>query len=87
MGQKQFQGTINIDIRESTPDWEPYAEPVAPEGAPNVLYIVWDDVGFSAMEPFGGLIETPNMQRIADQGLRYTQFHTTALCRRHARAS
>ena len=80
MGQKQFKGTINIDVRESTPDWEPYAEPLAPEGAPNVLYIIWDDVGFSAMEPFGGLIETPNMQRIADQGLRYTQFHTTALC-------
>jgi arylsulfatase len=80
MSEMQFQGTINIDVRESTPDWEPYAEPVAPEGAPNVLYFVWDDVGFSAMEPFGGLIETPNMRRIADQGLRYTQFHTTALC-------
>ena len=80
MAKKQFKGTINIDVRESTPDWELYAEPLAPEGAPNVLYIVWDDVGFSAMEPFGGLIETPNMQRIAEAGLRYTQFHTTALC-------
>jgi hypothetical protein len=54
MAMKQFQGTINIDVRESTPDWEPYAEPVAPEGAPNVLYIIWDDVGFSAMEPSVG---------------------------------
>ncbi len=77
---KQFKGTINIDIRDSVPDWEPFEQPKAPEGAPNVLFIVWDDVGFAALEPYGGLIETPAMQRIADMGLRYTQFHTTALC-------
>lgn len=75
-----FQGTINLDIRDSVPDWGPYTQPVAPEGAPNVLFIVWDDVGFAAMEPFGGLVQTPTMQRLADMGLRYTQFHTTALC-------
>jgi arylsulfatase len=51
---KQFRGTINIDTRDSTPDWEPYLQPVAPKDAPNVLYIVLDDVGFSAMEPWGG---------------------------------
>ena len=45
-----------------------------------MLYIVLDDVGFSAMEPFGGLIETPNIKRIADRGILYTNFHTTALC-------
>ena len=77
---KPFKGTINIDIRDSVPDWEPYEQPKAPDGAPNIMFIVWDDVGFAAMEPFGGLIETPTMQRIADMGLRYTQFHTTALC-------
>lgn len=77
---KPFRGTINVDIRDSTPDWEPYTQPTAPEGAPNVLYIVLDDVGFSAMEPFGGLIETPNINRIAESGLTYTNFHTTALC-------
>ena len=77
---KQFKGTINIDIKDSTPDWEPYVQPIAPDGAPNVLYVVLDDVGFSAMEPFGGLIKTPNVKRIADNGLRYTNFHTTALC-------
>ena len=77
---KQFRGTINIDIKDSTPDWEPYTQPKAPEGAPNVLYIVLDDVGFAATEPYGGPIETPNLQRIADAGLRYTNFHTTALC-------
>lgn len=77
---KPFQGKINLDVRDSTPDWGPYEQPKAPDGAPNVLYIVWDDVGFGAFETFGGLIETPNMQRISDQGLRYAQFHTTALC-------
>jgi len=77
---KTFKGTINIDIRDSVPDWEPYVQPKAPDGASNVLFVVWDDVGFAAMEPFGGLVKTPAMQRIADMGLRYTQFHTTALC-------
>src|SRR3954469_3490773 len=77
---KPFRGTINIDIKDSTPDWEPYTQPSAPDGAPNVLYIVLDDVGFSAMESYGGLIETPNIKRIADSGLTYTNFHTTALC-------
>ena len=77
---KPFKGTINIDIKDSVPDWEPYAQPCPPEDAPNVLYVVLDDVGFSAMESFGGLIETPNIKRIADRGLLYTNFHTTALC-------
>src|SRR4030095_16735149 len=77
---KPFKGTINIDIKDSTPDWEPYTQPIAAEGVPNCLYGVLDDVGFSAMEPYGGLIETPNIKRIADRGLAYTSFHTTALC-------
>ena len=80
MAQKPFKGVINIDIKDSVPDWEPYCQPMAPEGAPSILYVVLDDVGFSAMEPFGGLIETPNIDRIAKRGLRYTSFHTTALC-------
>src|SRR5918994_1664978 len=79
-GTTPFKGTINIDIRDSVPDWEPYAQPQAPEGAPNVLYVVLDDVGFSAMEPWGGLIETPNINRLAARGLVYTNWHTTALC-------
>ncbi len=77
---KAFTGIVNVDITESVPDWEPYTQPIAPEGTANVLYIVLDDVGFSAMEPFGGLIETPNINRIAERGLLYTNFHTTALC-------
>src|SRR4051812_43955166 len=75
-----FKGTINLDIQDSTPDWTPYEQPKAPPGSPNVVYVVLDDVGFAAMEPFGGLIDTPNVRRIADRGLRYTNFHTTALC-------
>ena len=53
---------------------------MAPEGAPSVVYIVLDDVGFSAMSCYGGPIETPNIDRIAADGIRYTQWHTTALC-------
>jgi arylsulfatase A-like enzyme len=77
---KPFKGVINVDVTESVPDWGPYTQPIAQEGTPNFLYIVLDDVGFSAMESFGGLIETPNIKRIADRGLLYTNFHTTALC-------
>ena len=77
---KRFKGTINLDDRDSVPDWEPYLQPQAPEGAPNVVYIVLDDVGFSAMEPWGGLIETPNINALAASGLTYTNWHTTALC-------
>jgi len=77
---KPFAGSINIDIKDSVPDWDPYRQPMAPDGAPSVVYVVLDDVGFSAMEQFGGLIETPNINRIAQRGLTYTQFHTTALC-------
>ncbi len=80
MVAKPFKGTINVDIRDSEPDWTPFEPPVAPYGAPNVLYIVLDDVGFSAMSCYGGPIETPNIDRIAAAGVRYTQWHTTALC-------
>jgi len=76
----QFNGVVNVDIRDSVEDWNPFLQPKAPEGAPNVLMIVWDDVGYGAMDVFGGPIETPTMRRIADSGLRYSNFHTTALC-------
>ena len=54
---KPFKGTINIDIRDSVPDWEPFEPPKAPDGAPSVVYIVLDDVGFSAMSCYGGPID------------------------------
>jgi arylsulfatase A-like enzyme len=77
---RSFEGVINVDVRDSVPDWAPYLQPVAPEGSPSIVYIVLDDVGFSAMEPWGGLIETPNISRLAESGLTYTNWHTTALC-------
>jgi arylsulfatase len=80
MMKPNFRGLVNLDIRDSVPDWAPYEQPKAKPGTPNVVYIVLDDVGFSAMSCYGGLIETPNIDRIAAQGLRYTQWHTTALC-------
>ncbi|MCP2294174.1 arylsulfatase [Nocardia amikacinitolerans] len=75
-----FKGKIALDIRDSEPDWGPFAAPTAPEGAPNVLYLVWDDIGIATWDCFGGLVEMPNMTRIAERGVRLSQFHTTALC-------
>jgi len=75
-----FRGKIEVDIRDSVPDWAPFEPRRAPAQAPNVLYIVLDDVGFSAMSCYGGPIDTPNIDRIAADGMRYTQWHTTALC-------
>ena len=68
---RTFRGVINTDIRDSVPDWSPFEPPKAPEGAPSVVYIVLDDVGFSAMGCYGGPIETPNIERIAGTGVRY----------------
>ena len=76
----EFNGKIELDIRDSEPDWGPYAAPTAPEGAPNVLYLVWDDTGIATWDCFGGLVEMPTMSRIAERGVRLSQFHTTALC-------
>jgi arylsulfatase A-like enzyme len=75
-----FKGLINVDIRDSKPDWAPFEPPKAPDAAPSVVYIVLDDVGFSAMSCYGGPIPTPNIDKIAAAGVRYTQWHTTALC-------
>src|SRR5262245_48443299 len=76
--EQPFKGKIGRTAKESAPDFPKGVE--APEGAPNVLLILTDDVGFGASSTFGGPIQTPNFQRLADQGLRYNEFHTTALC-------
>jgi arylsulfatase A-like enzyme len=73
-----FQGEINLNAAQSRPAWP--ARVVPPKGAPNVLLILTDDVGFGAPSTFGGVIPTPALDRIAANGLRYTNFHTTALC-------
>jgi arylsulfatase A-like enzyme len=75
-----FRGLVNLDIRDSVPDWASYGQPKAAPGTPNVLYVVLDDVGFGAFSCYGGLIDTPNIDRVAASGLKYTQWHTTALC-------
>ena len=73
-----FGGTINLDAKDSKPYWPPTVVP--PKGAPNVLLIMTDDQGYGVSGTFGGVIPTPAMDRIAKAGLRYTQFHSTALC-------
>ena len=73
-----YGGTINLNATQSTPWWQPRIVP--PEGAPNILLIMTDDVGFGAPSTFGGVIPTPAMDRVAANGLRYTNFHSTALC-------
>ena len=73
-----FGGTINLNATQSKPWWQPRVVP--PEGAPNILLIMTDDVGFAAPSTFGGVIPTPTLDRIAANGLRYTNFHSTSLC-------
>ncbi len=76
----QWNGKVALDIRDAEPDWAPFVAPQAPHDAPNVLFVVWDDVGFGTMESFGGPVRTPAMDRIARRGVKYANFHTTALC-------
>ncbi len=73
-----FGGVINEKAKESTPWWPPRVVP--PAGAPNVLLIMTDDQGYGVSGTFGGVIPTPALDRVANAGLRYTQFHSTALC-------
>jgi arylsulfatase A-like enzyme len=74
----KFGGDINLSAKDSKPYWSPQVVP--PKGAPNVLLIMTDDQGYGVSGTFGGVIPTPAMDRIAKMGLRYTQFHSTALC-------
>jgi arylsulfatase A-like enzyme len=75
---RPFGGVIKRNALDSKPCWDPQVVP--PKGAPNILLILTDDVGFGAPSTFGGLTPTPTLDRLAAMGLRYTQFHTTALC-------
>src|SRR6188768_788600 len=73
-----YQGNIGATLQE-TQQWWPEKTKAAP-GSPNVVWILLDDVGFGAISSFGGLIQTPTLDSLASQGLRYTNFHTTAIC-------
>ena len=74
----KFGGVIKEKASESKPWWAPRVVP--PKGAPNVLLIMTDDAGFGAPSTFGGVVPTPALDRIAKNGLRYTNFHSTSLC-------
>jgi arylsulfatase len=73
-----FGGQIEREATQSKPYWP--ARIVPPKGAPNVLLIITDDAGYAVASTFGGVIPTPALDRIAQAGLRYTNFHSTALC-------
>jgi arylsulfatase A-like enzyme len=74
-----FKGKIGRTLAETQQAWPDYKSK-APEGAPNILYILIDDIGYGASTAFGGLIPTPTLDSLADHGLRYINFHTTAVC-------
>src|SRR5271166_2961153 len=73
-----FGGVIKESYKDSKPYWPPMVVP--PKGAPNILLIMTDDAGYGVASTFGGVIPTPTMDNLARAGLRYTQFHSTALC-------
>ncbi len=74
----EYKGVVGKTLKEST-EWWP--EPIkAPVDAPNVIWILLDDVGFGASSSFGGLISTPTFDSLSNNGLRYTNFHTAAIC-------
>ena len=75
---KHFGGKIERSVLDSSTYWPPSVVP--PEGAPNILLIMTDDAGYGVSSTFGGVIPTPNMDRIAADGLRYTHFHSTSVC-------
>src|SRR5688500_12393540 len=73
-------GLVTYDAKDPDTAFPPIEPLIAPDGAPNVLIVLLDDVGFGASSVFGGPCETPNFERLANHGLRYNRFHTTALC-------
>jgi len=78
MTEVEFGGVVGRTISESQPWWP--APPQAPAGSPNVVCIVFDDMGFADLGCYGSEIQTPNIDRLAEEGIRYSNFHTTALC-------
>ncbi len=78
LAEPKFEGVIGKTYKESKGEWPKL--PAPPKGAPNVVVILLDDVGFGQVSTFGGPIPTPVLDKLATQGLRYTRFHTTAIC-------
>src|SRR5438874_9352468 len=73
-----YSGVVGKTLNDSKEWWAPVAK--APSGASNVIWIILDDVGFGAVGSFGGIIRTPTLDSLAHNGLRYTNFHTCAIC-------
>lgn len=73
-------GLVTYDAKDPDTSFPPIEPLKPPEGAPNVLVVLIDDVGFGASSAFGGPINTPTAERLASGGLKYNRFHTTALC-------
>ncbi len=78
-GQGEWKGKIGKSLEESQPYKIEYVKK-ALQGAPNIIWILLDDVGFGAISPYGGLINTPTFEALAKEGLKYTNFHTTGIC-------
>ena len=66
---KDFKGTIRLDVRDSKADWGPFTPKKAPAGAPNILFVLYDDTGLAAWSPYGGRINMPTLDKLADNGL------------------
>src|SRR5215813_1891712 len=66
-----FTGTMKLDIRDSKADWGPFTRKKAPEGAPNILIVLYDDTGLAAWSPYGGRINMPMLDKLAANGLTY----------------
>src|SRR4051794_5481709 len=78
--EPQYIGLTTYDAKDPDTKFPPIVPLRPPPGAPNVVVIMIDDAGFGSSSAFGGPCQTPNLERLAASGLRYTRFHTTALC-------
>ena len=77
---RRYAGLTTYDAKDPDTAFPPIEQLRPPAGAPNVLVVLIDDAGFGASSAFGGVIATPNAERLAAGGLKYSRFHTTALC-------
>jgi arylsulfatase A-like enzyme len=75
----QFKGVIKTDVRDSVPDWGPFIPKKAPTGSPNVLLVMYDDTGLAMWSAYGGRVNMPTLDKLAANGLTYSQWHTCAL--------
>jgi arylsulfatase A-like enzyme len=80
IADRPYDGPLPFDAKDPDAKFPPIEQLRPPDGAPNVLVILLDDVGFAATSAFGGPCATPTAERLAGQGLKYNRFHTTALC-------